>query len=171
MIGFRALQTIRGLATPVLVALIVSAAGAATAQTNQVTGPAANYPRQPIKIVVGLTAGASPDTVARLVAAKLGERLGQPAVVENKPGAGGVIAAEYVARAAPDGHTILLAPGSTLSINPAVYSKLPYDPHKSFDPIANIATYAFILSVRAEHPARDVKGLVAWSQANAATAN
>ena len=147
----------------VLLAAIVAGSTGAHAQSD--------FPRQPIRIVCGFAAGATPDLVARLVAAKLGERIGQPAIVETKPGAGGVIAAEYVARATADGHTLLLVPGSTLSINPAVYSKLPYDAGRSFALIANIATYAFILSMRAEHPATDVKGLVAWSQANAATAN
>ena len=143
----------------------------AHAASSQSTDPAAGYPKQPIRILCGLSAGATPDLVARLVAAKLGERLGQPVIVETKAGAGGIIAAEYVARAAPDGYTILLAPGSTLSINPAVYAKLPYDARKSFDPIGNVSTYSFILSVRAEHPAKDVKELVAWSRANAQTSN
>lgn len=140
---------------------------AAPASAQQVQ----DWPKQPIKVVCGFAAGATPDIVARLVAAKLGERLGQPAVVETKPGAGGLIAAEFVARAQPDGYTILLVPGSTLSINPAVYTKLPYDALKSFDAIGNVANYSFVLSVRTEHPAQDVKGLVAWSQANPATAN
>ena len=135
------------------------------------TDAAAGYPRQPIRIICGFATGATPDLVARLVAAKLGERLGQPAIVETKAGAGGMIAAESVARATPDGYTILLSPGSTLSINPAVYSKLPYDADKSFDLIGNIAIYPFVLSVRAEHPAKTVAELVAWSRANPASAN
>src|SRR5262249_47723134 len=84
---------------------------------------------------------------------------------------GGIIAAETVAKSPADGYTLLLSPGSTLSINPAVYSKLRYDAKKSFDPIANVATYSFILSVRAEHPALDVKSLVAWTKANPTVAN
>ena len=151
----------------VAVGFTLAGAAFALAQTDAATG----YPRQTIRIVIGLSPGATPDLVARLVAAKLGERLGQPAIVENKAGAGGIIAAEAVARATPDGYTLLLSPGSTLSINPAVYSKLPYDAQKSFDPIGNIATYPFVLTVKSDHPAQDVKALVAWSKANAANAN
>ena len=131
---------------------------------------AAGYPKQPIKIVVGFTPGGSNDLLARLLAQKFGERLG-PAVVENKPGAGAIIGAEYVARAAPDGYTLLMGPAGTLSVNPAVYSKLPYDAQKSFDPIANVVTYPFILSVSADHPAKTAKELVEWGKANPAKAN
>lgn len=142
-------------------------AGPAVAQGDA----AAGYPKQPIKIVVGFTPGGSNDLLARLVAQKFGERLGQPAIVENKPGAGGQIGAEFTARAAPDGYTILMAPAGTLVINPAVYSKLPYDPLGSFETISNIAVYPFILSVNAANPAKSVKELVDWAKANPDKAN
>src|SRR5262249_52446821 len=87
---------------------------------------AAGYPKQPIKILVGFAPGGSNDLIARIVAQKFGERLGQPAVVENKPGAGGIIAAELATRSAPDGYTLMMGPAGPMVINPAVYAKLPY---------------------------------------------
>ena len=141
--------------------------GAALAQGDA----AAGYPKQPIKIVVGFTPGGSNDLLARLIAQKFSERLGQPSVVENKPGAGALIGTEFVARAAPDGYTILMAPAGTLSINPAVYTKLPYHSVDSFEHISNIAIYPFILSVAAGHPATSVKELIAWGKANPDKAN
>ncbi len=131
----------------------------------------ADYPKQPIKIVVGFTPGGSNDLLARLVAQKFGERMGQPGVVENKPGAGALIGTEFVARAAPDGYTLLMAPAGTLVINPAVYSKLPYDSIKSFAHIAVVATYPFLLSVNAGGPIKSVKDLIAFAKANPDKAN
>lgn len=132
---------------------------------------AAGYPKQPIKIVVGFTPGGSNDLLARIVAQKFSERMGQPGIVENKPGAGALIGTEFVARAAPDGYTILMAPAGTLVINPAVYSKLPYDPVKSFEYIANVALYPFLLSVNAGGDIKSVKELIAFAKANPAKAN
>src|SRR5262245_40902438 len=124
------------------IALIGTAAllhpGAAWAQT---------YPGQPVRLIVGFAPGGSNDLIARVVAQKLTERLGQPFIVENKAGAGGVIAADTVARAAPDGHTLLVAPAGSMVINPAVYSKLPYDPLTSYELISNIVLYHLVLSV------------------------
>ena len=101
----------------VLAALVLAAAGDATLARAQ-----GDWPRQPIKIIVGFAPGAVNDVLSRVIAQKLGERLGQPVVVENRTGAGGNIAAELVARAAPDGYTLLTAPTSTLLINPAVHT-------------------------------------------------
>jgi tripartite-type tricarboxylate transporter receptor subunit TctC len=98
--------------------------GTAAAQTDAATG----YPKAPVKMIVGFAPGGSNDIIARVVAQKLGERLGQSFVVENKPGAGGTIAAEFVAHAAPDGLTLLVAPAGLMVVNPAVYAALPYDP-------------------------------------------
>lgn len=131
----------------------------------------ADYPKQPIKIVVGFAPGGSNDLLARLLAQKMGERLGQPGVVENRPGAGAIIATEFVARATPDGYTLLMAPAGTLTINPAVYSKLPYDSIKSFEHIANVATYPFLLSVNAGGPIKSLKDLIAYAKTNPAKAN
>lgn len=155
-----------------LAALILQGAALfhATAASAQMDA-AAGYPKQPIKIVVGFAAGGGNDLIARILAQKMGERLGQPAVVENKPGAGAVIGAEAVARAAPDGYTLLLAPPSTYSINPAVYAKLPYNPLTDYEYVAVVATYPFLLTVNAATPFKSVKELIDWSKANPAKAN
>ena len=91
-------------------------------------GPAIaqTYPSKPIRLVVGYSAGGGNDLIARIVAAKLQEKLGQPIVVDNKPGAQSIVAAELVAKAPPDGYTLLVAPSGPMTINPAVYAKLPY---------------------------------------------
>src|SRR5215468_7416132 len=94
------------------------------------------YPTKPIRLVVGYSAGGGNDLIARIVAAKLQDKLGQPVVVDNKPGAQSIVAAEIVAKAPPDGHTLLIAPSGPMTINPAVYSKLPYDPLRDFVPIS-----------------------------------
>ena len=159
-------QCLAGIAMAGAVALLLSGVPA-LAQTDA----AAGYPKQPIRMIVGLAPGGSNDIIARLVAQKLQERLGQPVVVENKPGAGGTIAADMVARATPDGYTLLVAPSGSMVINPAVYSKLPYDPLKSYELISNLALYHLVLSVSASLPIKTVKELVAWAKANPDKAN
>lgn len=157
----------------VLIAALLGAGLAASAATPALAqaDPAAGWPKQPIKIIVGFTPGGSNDLLARILAQKFGERLGQPSVVENKPGAGAIIATEFVARSNPDGYTLLMAPAGTLSINPAVYAKLPYDPIKSFEHVSAVATYPFILSVGENHPAKSMKELIEWGKANPDKAN
>jgi len=132
---------------------------------------AADYPRKPIRIVVGFGPGGGNDILARLIAQKLGERLGQAAVVENKPGAGAIIATEFVARAAPDGYTLLVGATGAMTINPAVYSKLSYDTLRDFAPIAMIASFPLLVCVKADAPLRTLAELVATSKAKPAAAN
>jgi tripartite-type tricarboxylate transporter receptor subunit TctC len=122
-------------------------------------------------MIVGLAPGGSNDVIARIVAQKLSERMGQPFIVENKAGAGGTIAAEMVARAAPDGYTLLVAPAGSMVVNPAVYSKLPYDPLTSYEMIGTIALYQLVLSVSSTLPIHSVKELVEWGKANPDKAN
>jgi tripartite-type tricarboxylate transporter receptor subunit TctC len=141
--------------------------GGAFAQTD----PASGYPNRPIRMIVGLAPGGSNDVIARVVAQKLSERMGQTFIVENKAGAGGTIAAEMVARAAPDGYTLLVAPAGSMVVNPAVYSKLPYNPLTSYEMIANIALYHLVLTVSATLPIHSVKELVEWGKANPDKAN
>src|SRR5476649_2983613 len=86
------------------------------------------YPSKPIHLVVGYSPGGGNDLIARIVAARLQSKINQPVIVENKPGAQSIVAAELVSKAAPDGYTLLIAPSGPMTINPAVYSKLPYDP-------------------------------------------
>lgn len=148
-----------------VIALLHPSAAAAQAD------PAAGYPKAPVKMIVGLAPGGSNDIIARVVAQKLSERLGQAFIVENKPGAGGTIAAEYVAHAAPDGLTLLVAPSGSMTVNPATYSHLPYDPLKSYDLIGNMALYQLVLSVSESLPVKSVKELVAWGKANPDKAN
>lgn len=126
----------------------------------------ATYPARPVRIVVGFPAGTGPDIVARLLAQKLSESWGSQAViVDNKPGAGGLIAASEAARAAPDGYTLMLAETGQLSIAPSSYNKLPYDPAKDFAPVSHVVGADFALLVNPQKvPARNVKDFVAWAK-------
>lgn len=142
---------------------LLAAASTALAQSD--------YPKGPVKMLVGFAAGGGNDLLARLVAQKLSEKFGQPVVVENRPGAGSMIALEAVARAAPDGHTLAIAPYGTLVINPAVHTKVPYDPINSFTHLSIVATYPFILTVAASNPAKSVQELVAAAKASPDKAN
>ncbi|GER15039.1 Bug family tripartite tricarboxylate transporter substrate binding protein [Variovorax boronicumulans] len=124
------------------------------------------YPSRPVRLVVGFPAGSGPDIVARLLAQKLSEgwsNLG--VVVDNKPGAAGLIAASEVARAQPDGYTLMLGETGQLAIASSSYSKLPYDPKKDFVPVSQVVTSNFMLVVNpAKVPVHDVRQFVAWSR-------
>jgi tripartite-type tricarboxylate transporter receptor subunit TctC len=123
------------------------------------------YPDKPVRIIVGFPAGTGPDIVARLLAQKLSEGWGNLGViVDNKPGAAGLIAASEAARAAPDGYTLMLGETGQLSIAPSSYAKLPYDPAKDFVPVSQVVTSDFMLLVNPlKVPARNVDEFVAWS--------
>ncbi|HET9576609.1 MAG TPA: tripartite tricarboxylate transporter substrate binding protein [Usitatibacter sp.] len=146
-----------------LIALLASLAlalpGGAAAQA---------FPTKPIRIVVTYPPGGGADLMARLVAPKMSESLGQPVVVENKPGASGQIGASEVARSAPDGYTLMLD-ASSYSVNPSLYSKLPYEPTKAFTPIAVLALFPNVLVVTPSYPVHDVKGLIAAAKAKPGT--
>jgi len=129
------------------------------------------YPTRPIRIVVGFGPGGGNDLLARLIGQKLAERLGQAVVVENKPGAGAIITTEYVARAVPDGYTLLLGATGAMTINPAVYGKLPYDTVRDFAPISAVASFPLLLCVKAAAPVKNVAELVAYAKANPREAN
>jgi tripartite-type tricarboxylate transporter receptor subunit TctC len=126
--------------------------------------PAQSWPSKPLRLVVSYPAGGGADLMARLVAPKMSEALGQPVVVENKPGASGQIAAIEVMRAPPDGYTLLLD-ASSFSVNPSLYANLPYDPAKAFTPIAVLALFPNVLVVNPGFAAKDVKELVAAARA------
>ena len=152
-------------------AMLLGLISPAFAQTAAAPSDPAAYPRQPIKLLIGFAAGGGNDIIGRVVGQKLSERLGPPVVIENTPGAGGAIAADAVARAAPDGHTLLIAPIGTMIFNPALFAKLPYDPQKNFAPITILADYPLYLTVSAELPVKSVQDLIAWGRANPTKAN
>ena len=124
------------------------------------------YPARPIQLIVGYAAGGGTDLLARIVAARMGEGLGQPVVIENKVGAQSIIAAQHVAKANPDGYTLLLGPSGPMSMNPALYSKLPYAPLRDFAPISLLGSFPLILAVGQNHPAKTVQQLVDYAKAN-----
>ena len=126
---------------------------------------------KPVRLLVGFAPGGSADIAARLIAERLAAELKHNVVVENKPGAGGRIAATMLKDAAPDGSTLMLAPIVVPVLAPLVFSKLSYDPLADFAPVAHVANFQFGLSVNTGHPAKSVQELVAWFKANAAQAN
>ncbi len=120
-----------------------------------------NYPNKPIRWIVTYAVGGGVDVSARIVTARMAELLGQQIIVDNRPGAGGVIGADAGAKAAPDGYTLLNADTGAFAINPWLYKKLPYDPDKDFAPIGQIVSLPLTLSVPAAFPATDLKSFVA----------
>ena len=124
------------------------------------------YPTRAIHIVVGFTPGGGNDIIARIVGQKLSESLGQPVIIDNKPGGGAIVATEYVAKSAPDGYTLLVGASGAMAINPAVYAKLPYDPVRDFVPVSELGSFPLILIVNASSPIRSVAELVAFAKAN-----
>jgi tripartite-type tricarboxylate transporter receptor subunit TctC len=126
---------------------------------------AQGWPAKPVKIVTAFAAGSASDIVARLLAQELQAEYGQAFVVDNKPGASGVIAAELVAKSAPDGYTLFLSTNTVHSGNPHLFKKLPYDPINDFTPIARICNFLFILAVPADQPIRSFADLKAYAKA------
>jgi tripartite-type tricarboxylate transporter receptor subunit TctC len=146
--------------------LVVAAAASAHAQTT----PGENYPQRPIHIVVGYAAGGGADVVARFVSKVLTERLGQPVIVENKTGAAGMIGAESVAKANPDGLTLLFAASSMFTTNPIMYKKVPYTA-SNFVPISTVVNFPFFLLVNAQQPMKTVQELRDYWKAKPESAN
>ena len=142
-----------------LACLAAASSMAATAHAQQ------DFPNKPVHIIVGYAAGGGNDIIVRVVAPKMSEGLGQPVIIENKPGAQGIISCEYVAKSAPDGYTLLMGPSGPMTMNPAIYSKLPYAPLKDFAPISMIGDFPLILVVSASLPANSVKELIAYAKA------
>ena len=129
------------------------------------------YPNKPIKLLVGFPPGGGIDFTARTIQAGLEAALGQPVVIEYKAGAGGVIAATELTRAAPDGYTLLVANTGPFAIAPYLQAKKPYDPVAQFSYVGQIAESAYIAATRADHPAKDLKQFIEWARANAGKAN
>ncbi|MDC2858726.1 Bug family tripartite tricarboxylate transporter substrate binding protein [Delftia sp. DT-2] len=141
-------------------------AGAAVLALPLAHAQAQSYPDRPIKLVVPFAPGGATDILGRLLATSLGERLGQPVVVENRPGAGTVVAGALVAKAPPDGYTLLLGASTTLTLNPMIRNPLPYDPLRSFTPLGLVADMGLVLVAHNETPARTLPELVALAKAD-----
>jgi len=129
------------------------------------TGFAQNYPSKPIRIIIAQAPGSATDVISRVVANRLQESLGQPIVIEARPGAGGAVGTEAAARSAPDGYTLFMANNSTHGSNPALYSKLPYDAVNDFAPITLVATVPYVLVVDPSLPVKSVQELIALAKA------
>ena len=133
-----------------------------TASAAQAQG----YPAKPVKLIVPFPAGSATDQIARVVGLELQAALGQPFVVDNKPGAQGTIAAEGVAKSAPDGYTLMVSTNTPQAAAPALFKQLRYDPVKDFQPVARLGTISFMLMVAPEFPARNLKEFFAHAKAN-----
>ena len=129
------------------------------------------YPGKPVRIIVGYSAGGGNDLIVRVMAPRLSEGLGQPVIIENKPGAQAIIATEYVAKAAPDGYTILMGPTGPMAMNPATYARLPYSSTRDFAPISTIGQFPLIVTVGASLPVHSVRELIEYAKRNPAKAN
>ena len=139
--------------------------GSASAHALAQADAARAFPERPVKIVVPFGQAGGTTVVARVLAAKMAESLGQQVIVENKPGAQGIIASEFVRKAAPDGYTILIGTIGPIAVNPAVYPNLPYQPLRDFAPVAMIGTYPLILVVNGSLPVRSVQELIEYAKA------
>jgi tripartite-type tricarboxylate transporter receptor subunit TctC len=124
------------------------------------------YPTKPVKVIVAFTAGGTTDILARATAQKLTEKLGQPFVIDNKPGAGGNIGTEAVVRAAPDGYTLIVNSVGPMTVNQTLYKNLPYDPLKDLVPVVQIADVPNVLVVHPSVPAKDLAQFIAYAKAN-----
>ena len=142
------------LAAITLAAMALAAPALAQAQATA-------WPARPIRLVVNFPPGGAADQLARSIAAPLQEALGQPVVVENRAGSGGNLGGDVVAKAAPDGHTLLLSSGGMVSVNPHIYARMPFDPAKDLVPVAAAARVLVFLVVRSEHPAADARAFLA----------
>src|SRR3954462_13364157 len=143
-------------------ALLAAAAAPAVAQ---------NYPSKPIRNLIAQAPGSATDVISRVVGNRLSEGLGQPVVIEARPGAGGVVGTEAAARSAPDGYTLFMGNNSTHGSNPAVFAKLPYDAVKDFAPIAFVASVPYVLVVDPSLPARNVQELISLAKSSSGKMN
>ena len=149
-------------------ALVVALAHAPSADAAQ-SGAVSAYPTKPIRFVVPYPPGGTTDIVARGIGVKLAERFGQQVVIDNRGGASTIIGAEAVAKAAPDGYTLLLVTATTLSINPHVYPKLPYDAARDFAPVSSATYVPFVIAAHPSLPANSITELIALAKAKPGT--
>ena len=132
---------------------------------------AQGFPNQPVRLVVGFAAGGGNDVLARVVADKLSQRLGQPVIVENKPGGGGITAAAFVAGQPADGYTLLVGATGAMTIAPAVTKTMPFDTLRDFTPVSMMASFPLVVVVNAQSEFKTVRDLVDWSKKNPDKAN
>ena len=144
----------------------IGLAASAMLVCSTAAGFAADYPTKPITLMIGFAPGGPSDVMARIITRKMEDILKQPFVIENRPGAGGSIAGAAVARAVPDGYTVLLATGSLLAINVSLYKNLGYDPEKDFEPITMVGTQTNVLYIHPSLPAKSLGELIAYAKAN-----
>jgi len=143
--------------------ILPAVAQAASPEPTAIQGPA-GYPSRPIRLIVPFPPGGSTDILARALGDRLAQGLGQPVVIDNRPGAGGSIGAEAVARAAPDGYTLMMGHLGTLAVNPSIYKSLPYDPVKSFAPVSLMAIVPSVLVVNPSLPVASAAELIAYAR-------
>src|SRR5437660_8534212 len=150
---------------PLLLAALIALAAPTPVRAQDAGAAAASFPSRPIRLIVPFPAGGPADIVARLIGQKMSEDWGQPVVIENRAGANTIIAAQAVAKAAPDGYTLLMAIDSTLVMNQFLYKNLPYDPLADFVPISLTSKTVSVLAVSAATGPRTVKELIARAKA------
>jgi tripartite-type tricarboxylate transporter receptor subunit TctC len=146
--------------------LLAAGALALTTGAGAADDPVRSYPDKPIKLIVPYAPGGGTDVLARMAAKEIGERLGQAVIVENKPGASGIPGTEYVAKAAPDGYTLLMAPSGPLVMNPVLRKTLPYSPQKDFVPVSVLGRLPLFITVNTSTPVHSVKELVDYAKAH-----
>ena len=151
--------------TLMLIASAIVIAGTTVAMVQPALAQAA-YPNKPVKIIIGFGPGSGTDILARMIAEELRVTLGQPFIVDNRPGASAQIAASAVAKSTADGYTLFLTSNSSHSVNPHMFKKLPYDPIADFTPVGGIAYFPFILAVNASLPVKTPLEFVAYARAN-----
>jgi tripartite-type tricarboxylate transporter receptor subunit TctC len=151
--------------------LALSIAGLILAAASATSRAQSDYPNHPVRLIVGFAAGGGNDIFARLVGGKLSEILGQPVVIENRPGAGGRLSAEYVSNQPADGYTLLVGATGAMSMAPAIYPDLKYHPTKTLMPLALMGGYPLILVVGENNPSNNVKELVEWAKQHPDKAN
>jgi tripartite-type tricarboxylate transporter receptor subunit TctC len=143
--------------------MLLGAVAAALYAASPAAAQTAAYPTRAIKFIVGFAPGGGTDVVARMLAQKMQESFGQSVVVENRPGANGMLGPDVASKAPPDGYTLLFAASGQMAVSPAVYPKIPYQPLQNFVPVSS---YPLIMIVNKNHPATDMKSFVAWAKAN-----
>jgi tripartite-type tricarboxylate transporter receptor subunit TctC len=148
-----------------------SVAFASVASLANPTAQAADYPSRPIHLIVPYAAGGAADSIARIVAKRVGKSLGQTIVVENRGGGGSIVGTEFVNKAEPDGYTLLLGQSGPISINPAIYKSLPYDPEKDFAPVSLTSTYPYLMVVNRSLGAKTLQEFVALAKSKPGALN